>query len=130
MWLGVTPCVHGLERYTHPQPLIGALQDDFDPLCESEKCANRRMLPSRSCLQVFRCPSTKVDPGSLLRHLRREFQGRTDEIPSCAACLWTLDRLPAIRHSPNMPVVLVLLRSRVLMPSNLHFVLELRSHKK
>ena len=47
-----------------------------------------------------------------------------------AACLWTLDRLPAIRRSPNMPVVLVLLRSRVLMPSNLLLVLELlRSHK-
>ena len=40
-----------------------------------------------------------------------------------------LERLPAIRHSPNMPVVLVLLRSRVLMPSNLLLVLELRSHK-
>ena len=33
------------------------------------------------------------------------------------------------RRNPNMPVVLVLLRSRVLMPSNLLLVLELRSHK-
>ena len=47
----------------------------------------------------------------------------------CAACLWTLERFPAIRHSPKMPVVLVLLRSKVLTPSNLLLVLELRSHK-
>ena len=39
------------------------------------------------------------------------------------------ERLPAIRHSPKIPVVLVLLRSNVLTPSNRLLVLELRSHK-
>ena len=38
-------------------------------------------------------------------------------------------RLARVRRNPNMPVVLALLRSRVLMPSNLLLVLELRSHK-
>ena len=59
---------------------------------------------------------------------RRLFR-RTTFKAFCAACLWTLDRFPAIRRSPSMPVVLVLLRSRDRMPSNLPFVLELRSHR-
>ena len=81
-------------------------------------------------LEVYSgCISGCTKMGLLVLGVCRRLFRRTTFNAFCAACLWTLDKLPAIRHSPYMPVVLVLLRSRDRMPSNLRLVLELRSHK-
>ena len=76
MWLGVTPCVHGLERYAHTQPRIGA------PPVESEDCADWQMLLSQ---EILRNSVRKVCPGSLVHPLKWEFLGPPNEIlfPKC-----------------------------------------------
>ena len=52
----MTPCVHGLERYTHTHtaPDRGAANQFLIQTVESEACADRQMLPPRNILQNIR----------------------------------------------------------------------------